>query len=230
MKEQLRERWIRLWVSRAGTSRPGRAAAWLATLATLPYKGCAVLARYHPRGFIAPSAQIVHTGLSAGANVFIGDRVTIYQNQGGGPLTLGDRVHIHRDTIIEIGQGGSISIGADTHIQPRCQMSAYLRAIRIGRGVQIAPACAFYPYDHGMAPGRPMREQPLTSRGDIVIEDDVWIGYGAVVLSGVRIGAGAVVGANAVVTHDLPPGAIAVGTPARVIAMRGTPAAEAQHG
>ncbi len=62
---------------------------------------------------------------------------------------LGDRVHLHNDTIVETGMGGSLQIGRDTHVQARCQFSAYLGSIRIGDNVQIAPNCAFYPYDHG---------------------------------------------------------------------------------
>ena len=55
------------------------------------------------------------------------------------------------------------------------------------------------------------------NRGDIVIGNDVWIGYEAVILSGVHIGDGAIIGAGAVVTKDIPPYTIAAGVPARVI-------------
>lgn len=58
------------------------------------------------------------------------------------------------------------------------------------------------------------------SKGDIVVDDDVWIGYGAIILSGVHIGQGAVVAAGAVVTKDVPPYAIVGGTPAKVIKYR----------
>ena len=80
----------------------------------------------------------------------------------------------------------------------------------------------FYPYAHGIAPDRPIKEQPLTTKGGITIEDDVWLGYRTIVLDGVRIGKGAVIGAGSVVTQDIPAGAIAVGVPARVIKMRGS--------
>lgn len=58
------------------------------------------------------------------------------------------------------------------------------------------------------------------SKGDIVVEDDVWIGFGATILSGVTIGQGAIIAAGAVVTKDIPPYAIAGGVPAKVIKYR----------
>lgn len=61
------------------------------------------------------------------------------------------------------------------------------------------------------------------SKGPIVIGDDVWIGYGATILSGVRIGQGAVVAAGAVVTKDVPPYAVVGGVPAKVIKYRFSP-------
>jgi 2-polyprenyl-3-methyl-5-hydroxy-6-metoxy-1,4-benzoquinol methylase len=63
-------------------------------------------------------------------------------------------------------------------------------------------------------------QQPPQTKGGIVIDDGVWLGFGVIVLDGVRIGKGAVIGAGAVVTHDIPDGAIAVGNPAQVIKMR----------
>ena len=60
----------------------------------------------------------------------------------------------------------------------------------------------------------------VLTKGDIVVDDDAWIGYGATVLSGVHIGQGAVVAAGAVVTHDVPPYAIVGGVPAKVIRYR----------
>ena len=57
-------------------------------------------------------------------------------------------------------------------------------------------------------------------KGDLVIENDVWIGYEALILPGAKIGNGAIIGARAVVAGTIPPYAIAVGNPARVIRMR----------
>ena len=63
-------------------------------------------------------------------------------------------------------------------------------------------------------------EYEALSKGDIVIDDDVWIGYGAAIMSGVHIGQGAVIAAGAVVTKDVPPYAIVGGVPAKVIKYR----------
>ena len=63
-------------------------------------------------------------------------------------------------------------------------------------------------------------ENEALSKGDIVVDDDVWIGHGATILSGVHIGQGAVVAAGAVVSKDVPPYAIVGGVPAKIIKYR----------
>jgi acetyltransferase-like isoleucine patch superfamily enzyme len=158
--------------------------------------------------------------MTLGKRIFVGDRVLIYEDHGGGEIELQTGVHLHNDIYLQTGEGGKIKIGKGTHIQPRCQLSAYKGAIQIGERVEIAPNCAFYPYDHSMEPDRPLSQQPLRSRGGIVIEDDVWLGFGVIVLDGVTIGKDAVVGAGSVVNKDVPAGAIAVGVPARVMKNR----------
>lgn len=61
------------------------------------------------------------------------------------------------------------------------------------------------------------------SKGDIIVNDDVWIGYGATIMSGVHIGQGAVIAAGAVVAKDVPPYAVVGGVPAKVIKYRFSP-------
>jgi acetyltransferase-like isoleucine patch superfamily enzyme len=174
----------------------------------------------NPQGYIAPSATIYHSDLRLGANVFVDDRVVVFQGKAGGATEIGDRVCIHHDTVLETGCGGHLRIGNEASIHPRCQINAYVEPIHIGRGVMIAPNCALYSYDHGFAPNQPIREQPLTSRGGIVVGDGAWLGVGVTVLDAVRIGKGAVIGAGSVVTCDVPDGAIATGVPARVVKTR----------
>ena len=213
-------RWARFWMRFAGYGTGGRLAMRLAAWFAPPHKAQAQLARLNKKGFIAPSAAIYHAQFRPGQNVYVGDRVIIYQARDGGPVRLGDRVTLLRDSIIETGSGGSVTIGDDAYIHPRCQMNAYLTSITIGRGVMVAANCVFYPHNHGVAAGQPIREQPLESKGPIVIEENAWLGTGVVVLGGVTIGAGAVVGAGSVVTGDIPANGIAIGSPAKVVKMR----------
>jgi acetyltransferase-like isoleucine patch superfamily enzyme len=204
----------------AGIKRFGKVSAWMAGHFIPPYYARVALSRMNSKGYISPRAALSHALLSLGNNIFIDDGILIYQDEDGGPVKLGDAVQLYRDTIIQTGQGGSISIGSRTHIQPRCQLSAYKAPIVIGQRVEIAPYCAFYSYNHGMTEGQPIRLQPLQSKGGITIEDEAWLSVGVIVLDGVRIGKGAVVGAGAVVTKDLPANTISMGVPARVIKMR----------
>lgn len=221
MRRSFTTGWARFWMRRAGLGWRGRLATRLGALFAPPYTARFALARMGPKGYIDPGATVHHGALGLGKHVFVDTRVVLNQAGGGGPLILGDRVHILRDTIIATGQGGRISIGPDCYIQARCQLMGYKGAIVLGRDVQLASHVLIYAYNHGIAPGTPIREQPLESRGGVMIGDDVWIGASAVVLDGVTIGAGAVVAAGAVVTRDVPPGAIVAGVPARVVGKRG---------
>lgn len=64
------------------------------------------------------------------------------------------------------------------------------------------------------------KQNDAISKGDIIVKDDVWIGYNSIIMSGVTIGQGAVIGAGSIVTHDIPEYAIAAGVPARIIKYR----------
>lgn len=89
--------------------------------------------------------------------------------------------------------------------------------IRIGDNVYTAPLVQILAVNHVYDdPARPIIEQGITAEG-IVIEDDAWIGAGAIILDGVRVGKGAVVGAGAVVTRDVPAHTVAAGNPAQVV-------------
>jgi acetyltransferase-like isoleucine patch superfamily enzyme len=89
--------------------------------------------------------------------------------------------------------------------------------VTIGDAVLIAPHAKILAVNHNYADITfPVIEQGITGKG-IVIEDGAWIGAGAAILDGVRVGKGAVVGANAVVTKDVPSHTVAVGIPAAVV-------------
>jgi acetyltransferase-like isoleucine patch superfamily enzyme len=187
-----------------------------------PYKDKRVLASLTRHPYISPKAQIFCPRLSVGPHCFIDDHVTIFAHPDGGEVRLGQGVHLYRGTIIEVGRGGSVIIGDDTHVQANCNIKGFLANTIIGREVQIAPHCGFSPYEHSFDDlGVSIREQEISSRGDIVLEDNVWLGLSVQVLDGVTIGEGTVVGAGAVVTKSLPPHCVAVGVPARVIRRRG---------
>lgn len=212
--------WMWFWMRFSGQSFLGKVSTRLASWFAPPYYERRRLARYHRRGYIDPNATIYHRDLQLGNHIFIGDRVIIYQDKKGGKVKLNDRVHLYGDLCIQTGEEGTVTIDADTHIQPRCQFSAYKAPIKIGSSVQIGSNCAFYSYNHGIAPNRLIKEQSLETKGGITISDDVWLGHGVIVLDGVHIGKGAVIGAGSVVTHSIPENAIAVGIPARVVKMR----------
>lgn len=212
--------WGRFWMGFAGPNRSGRVAAKFARWFSPPYKGRVYLAHLTKNSYVSPDAKIYHRQVEICNNVFIGERVVIYQAPHGGMVKIGQKTHLHQEIIIETGEGGRLIIGEDTHIQPRCQFSAYKGSIKIGSNVQIAPFCAFYPYNHEFKVNKTIKDQSLSTKGDIVIEDDAWIGVGVIVLDGVRIGKGAVVGAGSVVRDSMPDYSIAAGIPARVVKMR----------
>lgn len=198
-----------------------RLGTWLATWCAPPYKARTYLAGMSSRGYVACDAVIYHKKLHLGTNVFIDDRVVVFQDEEGGLIELGDSVQVFRDTIMETGVGASLSVGAGSSIHQRCSLHAHVASIRIGSRVLIGPNCAFFSYDHGTEPAQTIRAQPNTTKGDVEIGDESWLGAGVIVLGGVRIGRGAVIGAGSVVTQDIPEYAIACGSPARVLKMRG---------
>ena len=192
-----------------------------------PYKNRRMLVNLSRRAFVSPDADIACPHLHIGRQAFIDDYVTIYAHRDGGRVHIGDYSSIQRFSILETIRGGEITIGQRTHIQAGCNLTAALGSIHIGDHVQLAPRCALYPYQHGISDlNTPISQQPITSKGDIIIEDDAWLGVGVIVMDGVTIGRGAVIGAGAVVTKDIPPRAIAVGAPAKVVGYRDDRAAD----
>ena len=111
----------------------------------------------------------------------------------------------------------NVSIGNNTGIGAYVHMWGS-GGINIGNNVLIAAHCCITSLNHDY-------HNTLIRNGEIIkrkvtIEDDVWLGYNTIVLPGITIGKGAVIGAGSVVTSDIPPYAIAVGNPAKVIKYR----------
>lgn len=112
---------------------------------------------------------------------------------------------------------GRISIGAGSFLNLNVMIAA-VEQVEIGEHCMFANGCVVTDGDHRFDdPDRPVPWQGFTTKGPVIIGDNVWFGAHAVVTSGVRIGRRCVIGANSVVTEDLPPFSIAAGVPARVL-------------
>ena len=95
--------------------------------------------------------------------------------------------------------------------------------MRIGEQCVIADRAMFIDFDHGVVEvERPIRQQGIYMR-ECVIGSNVWVGYGACFLRGVRVGDNSIVGTNSVVTRDVPANAVVGGVPAKLIRMREAP-------
>ena len=108
-----------------------------------------------------------------------------------------------------------IVIGNNSIINSYCILDGRTGRIIIGNNVDIAREAAIYTLEHD-----PNSDYYLTTPGDVIIEDYVWISSRATVLPGVRVGRGAIIASNAVVTKDVPPMAIVGGVPAKIIGER----------
>ena len=111
-----------------------------------------------------------------------------------------------------VDYGKNIHIGKGCWIQQGCTFFDR-GGITIGDGVFIGPKVNLITINHDPNPDN----RNATYGRPIVIEDKVWIGIGATVLPGVHIGYGSIIGANSVVTHDVPPMTIVGGNPAKII-------------
>ena len=137
---------------------------------------------------------------------------------GTANIGLGKRCRLGMDVELRTVDAGRIQIGADTRLNRGCTLTSYAQ-IRIDNFTIIGEFVSIRDANHGLKRDEPMRYQPHTCE-PILIGRDVWIGRGSCILPGVTIGEGAVIGANSVVTGDIPDFAIAAGVPAKVIKMR----------
>jgi maltose O-acetyltransferase len=126
--------------------------------------------------------------------------------------SVGERVEIRPPFFCDYGF--NIHIGADSFLNFNCVILDTV-AVTIGDRVQIGSAVQILAADHPLDPEA--RRTGVESGRPVVIEDDVWIGAGAILVPGVTIGTGSVIGAGSVVTRDIPAGVVAVGNPCRVL-------------
>jgi len=130
-------------------------------------------------------------------------------------ISIGDNVIINKNVIIWVE---SLSLGNNIQINPNTCI--YGRVI-IGSNVMIAPNCMIASGNHDIEiNNEPMITQKCTTKGPIRIGDDVWIASNSVLLDGISVGNGAIIGAGSIVTKDVPPMAIVIGNPAKIIRYR----------
>ena len=133
---------------------------------------------------------------------------------------IGKGSNIHSTVILR--QAGNIEIGENCILNHNIMLQAGKgdAKIRIGNYAQIASNVMIIAFNHGFyTKDLPMVKQDY-EEADITIDDDVWIGGGAIILSGVHIGKGAIIAAGAVVNNDVPDYAIVGGIPAKVLKYR----------
>ncbi len=152
--------------------------------------------------------------------LFLGRRLELQIGRGG-EIRFGRFVWIGDGSKIRCHEG-VVEIGEKTVIGQECTISAYQR-VRIGEQCVIADRAMFIDFDHGVVEvERPIRVQGIYKH-DVEVGSNVWVGYGACILRGVRVGDNSIIGTNAVVTKDVPANAVVAGVPARVIRMREAP-------
>ncbi len=138
-------------------------------------------------------------------------------------IAIGNNVIIKKRCRLEAINTGKapgvihLRIGDNTSFQQGCQLTA-AQQVTIGKNVLIGSNVLItdndHIYDHPTKPASAIRE---LHTAPVIIEDGCWLGFACVILKGVTIGERAVIGANAVVTSDIPPYSVAVGAPARVV-------------
>ncbi len=151
--------------------------------------------------------------ITIGEGCFLAPEAKLFAEPGRG-ITIGDGSWI---------AAGPVTLGRNVSINARAVLDGGVQGICLGDGTRIASGAALYAFNHGLAPDRPLREQPVRSQG-IRIGADVWIGANVGITDGVTIGDHAVVAMGAVVTRDVPAWAMVAGVPARIIGdRRGAP-------
>ena len=174
-------------------------------------------------GRFGSGAVISHDVVFIGAkNIFFGSGVKIkpynFINAKNGLIELGEGVKVESFAALDAKEG-FIKIGKGTAVNHNTVIFG-TGGVTIGASVMIAPNVVIASHNHVYSDRtKPMKDQGLEKR-EIVIEEDVWLGSGAQITPGCRIGKGSIIAAGAVVTGDVPPYSIFGGVPARQIGSR----------
>lgn len=156
--------------------------------------------------------------ITLGNKVVIDDFASLDVRGDSGCIILGDHVAIGRFSCL-VARGGKLSLGSGVNIGSYCRLGSQ-SSLEIGDSTLIAAYCYLGPGNHQTGDGVSLIENEMQVKGGVKIGSHVWLGTKVTVLDGVTIGDGAIIGAHSLVKDDVPAGAIAVGTPARVIKMR----------
>lgn len=195
---------------------------WAPSLLGIALRAVAYRAIVRTNGFAAieHSVRIAYAeNVRLGKNVYLDHGVYLHACPGG--IDIGDDAFVMHNSELHVFnfrnlQNAFIRIGARSFVGE----SVIVRGqggVSIGEAVLIGPRAQILAINHNYGdPATPILDQGITCKG-IVIEDGAWIGAGALILDGVRVGRNAVVGAGAVVTKDIPANSVAVGVPARVV-------------
>ncbi|QSB45028.1 acyltransferase [Tsuneonella flava] len=168
---------------------------------------------YFTRGAVV-RALIVLSGGKCEANLRVEKGFRLRQGFHPG-LSIGRDVYLGRNTTIDCLPGARLEIGDNVTLTEGCFISC-CEAVTIGRNSLIGEYCSIRDANHDFSDlERPICEQAMLP-DSISIGEDIWIGRGSAILSGVTIGTGAVIGANSVVTRSIPSHAVAFGAPAKV--------------
>lgn len=164
--------------------------------------------------FVEKVSNVLLSNMKVGFNKMAGNRIytdsfislvspgSILKTEGkGSSIRLGFQCDISPSAVLSASEGGVLSLGSKCFVNRNCIIASHEK-IKIGDNVKIGPGT--YIYDHDHAGPNQYKTKP------IIIEDNVWIGAGCIILKGVKIGKNSVISAGSVITKDVPEDAVII--------------------